>query len=279
MDRVVTFIRDVWNLSSGRISRADPLLMGAAIAYNSLFAMVPLAIALIAILTLFDVTDEVLAELSMWMTDNLTADSAAFITELVTESVGWFNSSRGVILVLSLLVALWSGSRAVYAVQKALRTVEGIEDNRGYFVSRSLGIGVTVVAGIGVLVAYFVAAAGELVWRWVEDQAGVGTAVAAQITLLLIAVAWAWGLLWVIYRWGPPRPLPRAGLISAMVAALLVLGSYLAFDVVATNSSALAVFGTIGVLLVWLYYIGIVVVGAPTVIDAVIVAATKQVRG
>jgi membrane protein len=253
--------------------------MGAAIAYNSLFAMVPLAIALIAILTLFDVTDEVLAELSMWMTDNLTPDTAAFITELVTESVGWFNSSRGVILVLSLLVALWSGSRAVYAVQKALRTVEGVEDTRGYIVSRSLGIGVTVVAGIGVLVAYIVAAAGELLWQWVEDQAGVGTAAAAQITLLLVAIAWGWGLLWVIYRWGPPQPVPRSGLISAIVAALLVLGSYLAFEVVATNSSALAVFGTIGVLLVWLYYIGIVVVGAPTVIDALIVAATKQVRG
>lgn len=253
--------------------------MGAAIAYNSLFAMVPLAVALIAILTLFDVTDEVLGELSRWMTEHLTPDTAAFLTSLLNDSVGWFDSSRGIILLLSLIVALWSGSRAVYAVQKALRTVEGIEDTRGYLVSRSFGIGLTVVAGIGVLVAYIVAAAGELVWEWVEDRAGVGTAFAAQITLLLVAIAWGWGLLWVIYRWGPPRSLPRPALISAIVAALLVLGSYLAFEVVPSSSSSLAVFGTIGILLVWLYYIGIVVVGAPTVIDAVIVAATKQVRG
>lgn len=279
MNRVITFITDVWNLSLDRIRRADPLLMGAAIAYNSLFAMVPLAIAFIAILTLFDATDEVLSELDLWMTENLSADTAGFLTELLRETVGWFDSSRGLILLLSLVVALWSGSRAVYAVQKALRTAEGVEDTRGYFVTRSLGIGVTLVAGVGVMIAYFVAAVGERLWDWFETQVGVGTAFAAQLTLLLIAIVWGWGLLWAIYRWGPPRPLPRSGLVSALVAALLVLGSYLASEFVPASTSALAVFGTIGVLLVWLYYIGIVVVGAPTVIDAVIVAATKQVRG
>ena len=76
MNRVITFVTDVWNLSLDRIRRADPLLMGAAIAYNSLFAMVPLAIAFIAILTLFDATDEVLSELDLWMTENLSADTS-----------------------------------------------------------------------------------------------------------------------------------------------------------------------------------------------------------
>lgn len=279
MDRVVTFIKDSWSLSADRIRRADPLLMGAAIAYNSLFALVPLAVAFIAILTIFDRTNEVLGELGTWLEANLAPDAAIFLNELLTESVDWLESSSPTLLVVSLLIALWSGSRAVYAVQKALRTVEGVEDPRGYFVTRALGIGVTVVAGIGVMVGYLLLTAGERVWQWVEDSVGVGTTAAIQVTTLVIAIAWGWGLLWAIYRWGPPHPIRRAGLVSALVAALLVLGSYLAFNFVPTNANALAVFGVIGVILIWLYYVGIVLVAAPTLIDSVIAAGSKQLKG
>lgn len=279
VDRFVTFVQDAWNLSIDRIRRADPLLMGAAIAYNSLFALVPLAVAFIAMLTLFDRTDEVLSQISAWMAEYLTPETAGFLTELLNESVRWFNDSRGVILVASLLVALWSGSRAVYAVQKALRAVEGVEETRGYLVTRSLGIGVTVVAGIGVLVAYLLAAAGEVLWEWVEEQVGVGTTAAIQLTLLVIAIVWVWALLWAIYQWGPPKPVRRAGTVSAMVAALLVLGSWVAAEFVPATSGSLAIFGTVGVFLVWLYYIGMVVVAAPTVINAVAKAGRKLVQG
>ena len=64
-----------------------------------------------------------------------------------------------------------------------------------------------------------------------------------------------------------------------MVAALLVLGSWVAFSITPTNSSSLSVFGTVGVFLVWLYYIGIVIVAAPTLINAVSVAGRKLVKG
>ena len=277
--RFVTYVKDVWNLSSDRIQRADPLLMGAAIAYNSLFALVPLTVAFIAVLTLFDQTDRVLGELTAWMNTNLASDATSFLTDLLTESGEWFDDSRGVILIVSMLVALWSGSRAVYAVQKALRTVEGIDDPRGYLVTRSFAIGVTALSAAGIMVAYFIAAAGENLWDWVEDNVGVGTTGAVQVTLLGIAIAWVFSLLWAVYRWGPPKPVPRSGLVSALVAALLVLGSYVAFEFLPTKANTLAVFGVLGVFLVWLYYIGIVIVAGPTVIDSIIAAARKQVKG
>ncbi|MFC2153583.1 hypothetical protein ACFLQ7_03010 [Actinomycetota bacterium] len=42
MARIIAFVQDMWDVGADRIRRADPLLMGAAIAYNSLFALVPL---------------------------------------------------------------------------------------------------------------------------------------------------------------------------------------------------------------------------------------------
>lgn len=269
MKYVKAFVTEFWDYSGARMRRADPLLMGAAIAYNSLFALVPLAIAFVAMLTFFDSSGQALTELVQQIREIFPPDVADFLIGILEQSTGWVEGDRTVILVISLLVALWSGSRAVYAVQKALRTVEGIEDERGYLRSRGLGILVTVAAGIAVMVVYAALLVGTHFWDAVEEQFGVATASAARVTVIAAVIIWAWLLLWVIYRWGPPQPMPYSGIVSASVGALLVIGSMIAFSIVPTGSAVLSVFGAIGVFLIWLYYIGIVIVAAPTILAGV----------
>lgn len=280
MTAFVDFGRDVWSASADRIRRADPLLMGAAIAYNALFALVPLAIAFVAILTFFDATDQVLQELyDVILDSSIPTDLSTFLVELMQQSREWVEASRGLILVGAVLIALWSGSRAVYAVQKALRTAEGVEDGRGYVVTRGLGVVVTAAACVGVLVGYFVALLGDRFWTAVEDQVGIGFTNTARVSFGVVAVVFMWLLLWAIYRWGPPVPLPRAGLTAAIVGALLVIGSAVAFSLTPDlSSSTLSFLGVIGVFLVWLYYIGIVIVAAPTVVNGVGTAIAQRRR-
>ncbi|MGI9584463.1 MAG: hypothetical protein ACR2N7_02620, partial [Acidimicrobiia bacterium] len=98
---------------------------------------------------------------------------------------------------------------------------------------------------------------------------GVTTASVARLLLIAVAIIWVWGLLWAIYRWGPPSPLRRPGIIAAMVAALLVAGSMLAIRFFPTSSHTLSVFGAMGVFFIWLYYVGAVIVAAPTLVNAV----------
>jgi membrane protein len=269
MRTIVAFIKDVWVRAIDRIRRADPLLMGAAIAYNSLFSLVPLGIAFVALLTLFDGTNTVLEEVYAAMAESLPEDLAAFLTSILRESVEIVSTQRTTILVVSLAIALWSGSRAVYAVQKALRAVEGLVETRGYLRSRLLGILVTVVATAGVLVGYAAFTLGERFWDGVSSTVGLDTALPARVTLGVIAVLLVWALLYAIYRWGPPQPLDHSGVNSAFVAALLVVGSTIALRLSGAIPTTLAVFGAIGVLLVWLYYIGVVVVGAPIILNAI----------
>ena len=278
MDRIRDFVTDFWGYSAPRIRRADPLLMGAAIAYNSLFALVPLAIAFVAILSFFDSSGRALTELIDQIEEVFPAEVAAFLVEILSQSTDWVQGDQTIVLIVSLLIALWSGSRAVYAVQKALRTVQGIEDERGYFVSRTLGIVVTVAAGAAVLVAYALALLGTRVWTGIEDQFGLATANAGKATMMAIAILWVWLLLWAIYRWGPPEPMPLPAITSASVAALLVLGSVVAFQLAPSGSAVLSVFGAIGVFLIWLYYVGIVVVAAPTGFAGVATALHAQAR-
>lgn len=253
--------------------------MGAAIAYNSLFALVPLAIAFTAMLTFVGRSGEVLEDLYASINENLPPDLAEFLIGIFQQSVEWVQNERGVILFVSILIALWSGSRAVYAVQKALRAVEGVEDDRGYIRSRLLGIGVTVAAGIGVLAAYTLLLLSGRVWTRVTDSLGLGGATAARAFAVGLAIVFVWLLLWAIYRWGPPRPISHAGAIAAGVGALLVLGSLVALALFPNlESSVASLLGVIGVFLVWLYYVGIVVVAAPTAIAALVGATRNQLR-
>lgn len=279
MDRIVAFGQDMWSLSAPRIRRADPLLMGAAIAYNSLFALVPLATAFAATLTFFDRTDSALTEVYARIAQTLPPDLADFLISLLQESVTWVGQSRGPILAISILVALWSGSRAVYAIQKALRAVEGVEDTRGYLIARLLGIGVTIGAGVGVMVAYLFVLVGGRIWDDISDRIGITGASVAQAISVVAAIAWVWLLLWAIYRWGPPHPLARSGITAAVVAAILVIGSALAFALFPTfESSTLSFLGAIGIFLVWLYFIGVVVVAAPTIVMALYTAGRNLVH-
>jgi membrane protein len=264
----VDFGRDVWDLSIDRIRRADPLLMGAAIAYNSLFALVPLALAFVAILTFLDRTTDVLTEIYQLMDRTLPPELSSFLSDILEQSASWVEAQRGAILVISLLVAMWSGSRAVYAVQKALRAVEGDVEDRGYVRSRGVGIVVTIGAAMAVLVAYTFFTIGSRFFRELTGRLGGGTTLGIRVLLFAIAVMWVWVLLWAIYRWGPPRPMPKASLVAVAVAGLLVAGSLIALNLFPANSSAIAMFGSIGIFLVWLYYVGIVVVAAPTVFAA-----------
>ena len=278
MERLRRFVNDAWGYSAPRIRRADPLLMGAAIAYNSLFALVPLAVAFVAVLSFFGWSER-LPELTARIEEAASPDLAAFLIEILEESSSWLDSSRAPIILVSLLIALWSGSRAVYAVQKALRAVEGQVDERGYVVTRSLGIGVTVAAGLGVIVAYTALLVGTRFWEEIDDLVGWDLSRVSAWTLAVVAIIWLWLLLWAVYRWGPPVPIRRAGIVALAVAGLVVLGSALASWLIPSKPSAASVFGAIGVFLVWLYYIGIVIVGAPTVLNGLVLAVRNQLRG
>lgn len=277
MARLIEFIKDVWELSAPRIRRADPLLMGAAIAFNSLFALFPLAIAFVALLTFLDATTDVLDGIYELLYTNLPLDTANFLVVLLQDSLASLESQRAAIVVISLLVALWSGSRAVYAIQKALRTVQGVVDDRGWLRARLLGVGVTAAATIGVLAGYAVLVIGGRIFTRLTELIGLDVYV-YEIAAVVGAILVAWALLWAIYQWGAPNRMRAPGLSAGIVTGLVVLGVALVPSFRSAESSALYAFGTIAMFLVVLYYAGVVIVATPTVLDALLDAGEAHWR-
>lgn len=243
--------------------------MGAAIAYNTLFALVPLAVAFVSILTLFDISNEVIEEFTAFLEATLPPEVAAFIGDVIAQSVTLVAGDQGVVLAISIGVALWSGSRAVYAAQKALRLNQGIEDDRGYVHTRLIGILVTVGAMFGALAGYALMVFGEVIWLRFAESIGLNSGVLVQLIVSAASLALGYVLLWAIYRFGPPDPVPIPLVTAAIVEVIIVIGSRVIFALAPTRQlDALAVFGVLGIILVWVYFIGIVLVATPIAIGA-----------
>lgn len=247
--------------------RGDPLLMGAAIAYNALFALVPLTIAFVSLVHLLDLSDGIAMRFTDLITSTLPPDIAEFLIEIFESSSSAIGGDDGVVLVLSLLVALWSGSRAVYAVQKSLRLVQAVPDERGYLRARGVGILVTVGAGVSVMVGYSLLLFGEILWDEIASTLGLGSTSLAQFFLSVLIAVWVYGMLWAIYHLGPPLPVEHSASVALVTEVVLLVGAWFAFTLLpADTRSAAAAFGVLGVILILFYFVGVTIVASPIVV-------------
>lgn len=270
MRSIIEFVHAWYSDAAGALRRADPLLMGAAFAYNSLFAVVPLALAFVSVLTLLDTTQKLLGDAEEFINEALPADIADFLNQILRESVDAVANNRLVIIVVTLLVALWSGSRAVYTVQKALRLVEDSEVEVGYLHMRASGILVTIGGGVGVVAAYALLVLGRGLTDRLASLLPWGLPL-GQFLLAGVAAVWIFILLFAVYRWGAPQPIRRPAATSALVTTVLFVGTWVGFSLVPSETAvAVAVFGTIGLVLLWLYGIGVVVVAGPIAVGSLL---------
>ncbi|MGB5186699.1 MAG: YhjD/YihY/BrkB family envelope integrity protein, partial [Acidimicrobiia bacterium] len=119
-----------------RIMAADPFLMSAAIAYNTIFALIPLAFAAVAAIAMIGSGSDGLANIEQTLTSEFPQQVADFVIPLLRDAKESMGGMGPFVLVIALLIALWSGSRAIYAVLKSLRLIEGNPENRPYWVTR-----------------------------------------------------------------------------------------------------------------------------------------------
>jgi membrane protein len=183
-------------------------------------------------------------------------DINVFLIDIVEDATEIIGGQQTWVILLSVLIAIYSGSRGVVALQKALARIERMEEDRSGWKVRIIGIVLTIGAGLTLIVTSLTLLVGrrvidflvewtrfeglETLWEWLRFPL-----VALGLFLFLYSV----------YRWGPPRPFPgafwAAALSTVLVAASsLVLGVYLN-EVAAANT--FAVLGTFALVLLWFF--------------------------
>lgn len=251
-----------------RLQLADPLLMAAAIAFNLFFALVPLTIAFVGFLATVGRSDSLLT-VKQTLSEALPSDLAVFAVALIEDAAEAIGDWSGALVVVGLLVALWSGSRGVYAIQKSLRLMEGAIEERPYWRVRGLGILFTVMAGVALVGGYIIVVVGSLLERLLESSLDTQLDGALDSGTIALSV-WLMIVLYVIYRWGPPVPISGAFLAAVICSGLVVAGTWLATLITSTlGSNTITFLGVVGVLLLWLYYVALAVVMVPTVVSVV----------
>jgi membrane protein len=257
-----------------RLREADLSLHAAAVAYNAFLALVPLAMALVGAGAFIGRSEEVLDRVRQTLDDIAPGAVGDFVIDLFTEAEVRLGGQQGWIIIGSVLVALFLGSRAVVALQKALAAAEDRTEARRGPALRLVALGLTVGGGLALLLVSLLLVFGGRLMLFLEELMGIGVLVTWWEWLRVpLAGSSLYLFLLAFYRWGPPQPLPRAwlaALVGTAGALLASLGFGLYLALAPELGATFGVLGAVAIALVWLYagafavLLGAVVV-APTV--------------
>lgn len=251
-----------------RIMSADPFLMAAAIAYNAFFALVPLAFAAVAGLSMVATGDDAAVRVEAMIASGFPEQVSTFVIGIFDEARDAVGDLGPAVLVVALLVALWSGSRAIYAVQKALRLIERAEEHRPYWKTRGLGILFTLGAGVALIVGYVIVIFGDWV-TMAMNHFGIHMGSVTWISGSVL-IGWVVVVLYAIYEWGTPTQIRRPVVAAVVATGILTVTTAVAATVLPDISGGtIAALGTVGVVLLWSYVIGLVVIVVPAVVPSI----------
>ena len=249
--------------------RADRLTgLAAEIAFFGLISLFPALIAMTAALGSLEAIfgNDVAARVEESILDflgSVLTDQASSTVDAVREL---FDSRSAGLVTLGLVFALWSASRGFVAVVNALDVAYDIEDRRGYFRLRALGVGLaagSVLVGAVILSMLII---GPLFGTGMEvaDHLGFGGFFATFWNwirwpiALAVMLGWAAAILHVAphhtipWRWDLP------GAVMATVCwALFSVGFRVYLAVAPATNQVLGTLGGALIVLLWLYLLAL----------------------
>src|SRR6185369_16549513 len=158
--------------------------LAAELAYRFLFAIFPFGI-FVAALTAFvaqaiglaDPTGQIIGAVG----DNLPADVANGIRPQLEAVIG---TTRPGLLTVGAIAALWAATGGTNALIKAMNRAYEVEETRPLIPRYATAIGLTLLASIGILVAFVTIVGASLLTAQVADQLHLDPAVVGAVSLL-----------------------------------------------------------------------------------------------
>jgi membrane protein len=241
--------------------------LAAAFAYHTVFAIPALLILTLSLAALLEsVTSvRVTENLREMIQDRAPADTKELLNSIVDNAIAQVSgggASLGVLL--TALLALWSGSNAVNALVESFNLAYGVEEGRPFVRKKLLVLGLTLLLALMINLSFVLLVYGERIGSWIADKAGLGSAFdvtwnIARWPLAIVAISFILAVLYYAgpnieqsFRWISP------GSVLATVLWLVAtagFGLYLRFS---NPGSAYGVLGSVLVLLFYLYVTGII---------------------
>jgi membrane protein len=245
--------------------RKDDLQGRAAeVAYNLLFSVVPLLIFLTALsgfVARAAGIDDSMQRITTWLFDHMGTDQARAVREPIENVV---QSSRGGLLSLGAVLALWGGKNAVASITKALNTAFDVEEARPWPKRTALAIGLTIALGLALALTSAVFLAGSEIAADVTDRIGLGEtwrfvwsivrwpAIAAILVVAVSALYWAAPNMDAPFKWLTP-----GSVLTVVVWAIATSGLGFYFSHFAGYAGG--AYGALGGVLVFIFWLDLMI--------------------
>lgn len=252
----------VWELSKNVVMAAledDIFERASGLAFDFLFALIPLLVSLLALLRLF-------TSRSIQLQNTLLTFFADFLPALAFQLLS--NTTRvlatnptGEELVIGFLAALWFASRGVSLMISSLNVVYAVKETRSWLRVRAVAVLLTLVISTLILSSLIFLLVGGSVVDWIGKELHLASAMVA----LWKAMQWPGAVLFMlfsyalIYYFGPNVPTKRRQWITpgSVFGVMMWLAVSEGFRIYLryVNSYTL-IYGSLGalmILMVWLY--------------------------
>ena len=163
------------------INDDDVFGRAAQLAYNFLFAIFPGLIFVTAVLGMLAGPGSQLRESLMRYMSRAMPPAAATLVERNLQQTS--QASGGWKLAIGLILALWSASAGMAALQDTLNAVYNVKEGRPFWKARGLAIVLTIVCSVLVLVALAIILYGNAAANFVSSHRGLGP-----------VITWTWKL-------------------------------------------------------------------------------------
>ncbi len=248
-----------------RIGAHNVVVVAAGIAFYGLLTLIPVLTALVATYALFNDATEIESQVAE-AAAALDSSTRELITEEVTDIVERMQGSANLVIIGSILVALFSASGTVQKLLGAVDTAYEHADSRPGWMLRLLSFGFTAAATILVVVLLSLISAAPLVLDRIDLGSGAELAIGLAripVALLLFMIG-----LTILYRYGPDRR-PRTpwrnpgALVAGGLFMIFALGLSFYTSSVGGLPPSYGLLGSVAVLMIFLQLTAIsVIIGA-----------------
>ncbi len=258
---VLRLFRMLLDLSQ-QMKKKDINTYAASTAFFFFLSVVPMLIMICTIIPYTPLTEENLVEL---VTDLLPDQVDPLAESLISEV---YDKSAG-ILSVAIFATIWSAAKGVMALMRGLNVVNGVEEQRNYFVVRIIASFYTIVMLVVVILSLFVMVFGDqLVAVALHRVPQLQTVVSFVMNFRFLFV---WAVLSVlfaaVYAYVPDKKLVFKEQIPGAVFSAVVWSVFSwAFSYYLTYGDTYGIYGNLSIIIIvllWMYFcMYIIMIGA-----------------
>jgi membrane protein len=241
------------------VVRNHILFMAAALSYYFVLSLFPTLILLSAIVAYFPISN-LFNQAYPFMSRLLPSDSMGLIARVLADVL---TSNRRAFLSLGILGTLWTSSSAFAATIEALNLAYNARDERPFWKTRLLAVGLAFTTGFSMVVAHSMMIVGPRFGEWIARRVDVSELFIILWHYLCLTIATSFVVLAIeiLYYFAPSVSLRFRDILPGAVVAVVcwiglssLLGEY--FRHFARFNKTYGTLGAAIALMVWLYWTG-----------------------